>query len=91
MTTVAATPIVHWIFEFGADRLSCGVEHDGSSYRLFVVPNGHADAAIVDRFHSSAAALQRHAALASRLRERGWAIVSYTGRESAARRYQSAA
>ena len=90
--TPAAT-IVQWTFQFGDDRLTCSVEGSRSSYRLLVIPNGHADAAVVEPFDSSAAALQRHAELASALRDRGWAVISYTGRETVAprRRYQPAA
>jgi hypothetical protein len=90
--TIAAIPVVHWTFQFGADRLTCSVEGARSSYRVLLVPNGHADSALVETFDSSAAALQRHAALAARLRDRGWALVSYTGGEiSTRRRYQPAA
>ena len=90
--TPAAT-IVQWTFQFGDDRLTCSVEGSRSSYRLLVVPNGHGDAAISEAFDSSAAALQRHAELAASLRDRGWAVISYTGRETVAprRRYQPAA
>ena len=77
--------IVHWTFQFGADLLTCGVEGQGSTYRLFVVPNGHVETAIVETFPSSAVALQRHAALASRLRERGWTVIAYTARATSRR------
>ena len=90
--TPAAT-IVQWTFQFGDDRLTCSVEGSRSSYRLLVIPNGQTDAAVVEAFDSSAAALQRHAELAAALRDRGWAVISYTGRETVAprRRYQPAA
>jgi hypothetical protein len=90
--TPAAT-IVQWTFQFGDDRLTCSVEGSRSSYRVLVVPNGHADAAVVETFDSSAAALQHHAELAAALRDRGWAVISYTGRETVTprRRYQPAA
>jgi hypothetical protein len=93
MTDATPATIVHWTFQFGDDRLTCSVEGHRLSYRLLIVPNGHADAAIVEAFDSSAAALQRHAAVAAALRDRGWAVISYTGRETVAprRRYQSAA
>jgi hypothetical protein len=93
MTDVASPVLVEWTFQFGDDRLTCRVDGSRLSYRLLVVINGHIDTALVEAFDSSAAALQRHAALAAALRDRGWAVISYVGREPVAprRRYQPAA
>jgi hypothetical protein len=95
MTNETANPlprIVHWTFGFGSDHLTCGVEGDGRTYRLSLVPNGRDEAAVVETFASSAAALRRHAELAARLREHGWKVCAYTGQQNGARTsYQPAA
>lgn len=91
--TASASPrIVHWTLGFDNDRLTCGVETDGHAFRLSLVPNGHDEAAVVETFPSSAAALRRHAELAARLREHGWTVLAYTGQAAGARTsYQPAA
>ena len=91
--TATASPIlVQWTFHFGNDRLACGVESDGRTYRVTVVPNGRTEAAMVEVFDSSAEALRRHAELALRLREHGWTLLAYTGQQTGAgSRYQPAA
>ena len=92
LTPTAAHRIVHWTFEFGADRLTCAVDVIGPLYRLSISPNGHDETAIAETFRSGAAALQRHAGLAARLREHGWTVIAYTGdRTSTGRRHQHAA
>ena len=92
VTTVVSPRIVHWTFGFGNDRLTCGVESDGRSCRLSLVPNGRDEAAVVETFVSSATALRRHAELAARLREHGWTVLAYTGQAKGARTsYQPAA
>ena len=79
VTAIASPLIVQWTFRFGNDRLTCGVESDGRTYRLSVVPNGRDEAAMIETFASSADALRRHAELALRLREHGWTVLAYTG------------
>ncbi len=91
-TVIPSPRIVHWTFGFGTDRLTCGIESDGRSYRLSLVANGRDEAAVVETFASSAAALRRHAELAARLREHGWTVIAYTGQAAGARTsYQPAA
>jgi hypothetical protein len=89
-TRPSSHQMVHWTFQFAADVLTCRVEAEGSLYRLSVVPNGNDQPAIVETFASGAAALQRHAALASRLRERGWRVIAYTGRAASRRQLRAA-
>jgi hypothetical protein len=92
VTAITSPRIVHWTLGFGNDRVTCGVESDGRTYWLSLVPNGRDEAALVETFASSAAALRRHAELAARLREHGWTVLAYTGQQPAARAgYQPAA
>ena len=84
VTAIASPRIVHWTFGFGNDRLTCGVESDGRSYRLSLVANGRDEAAVAETFSSSTAALRRHAELAARLREHGWTVLTYTGQQKGA-------
>lgn len=69
----ASRRIVCWIFQPGNDLLTCGVDRDSNraSYTLSILPNSNVDAAVVESFESSVVALQRHAAIAARLRELG--------------------
>jgi hypothetical protein len=86
--------IIRWIFQQGNELLACGIDRgsDRWSYTLSVVPNGDVDAAIVETFESEVAALQRHAGIATRLRELGWTLVAYTGRPTTGQRtYQPTA
>ena len=92
VTAIASPRIVHWTFGFGNDRLTCGVESDGRSFGLYLVPNGRDEVAVIETFASSAAALRRHAELAARLREHGWTVLAYTGQQKGTRsRVQPAA
>ena len=91
LTPTAAHRIVHWTFELGANRLTCAVDAIGPLYRLSISPNGHDETAIAETFRSGAAALQRHAGLAARLREHGWTVIAYTGDRTSTGRHQHAA
>ena len=80
--------MVRWIFQRGHELLTCAVDQESerSSYTLSLVSSVRADALLVERFESGVLALQRHAAIAARLRELGWTLIAYTGKRSAERR-----
>jgi hypothetical protein len=56
-----------------------------------MAPNDHDEAALVQLFESSLAALQQHAVIAAHLREHGWTLLAYTGACTAARHASQAA
>ena len=89
--TPSSTCIVRWMFQKGSRFVTCAVDQERGQFALSVMSNVPSDAAIVERFDSGVAALQRHARIAAHLREAGWTVVAYTGRQAADRRYRKAA
>ena len=73
-------PIVRWQFERGDRHLACMVQAAAitSSYEVAIVPLWDVGRSAVESFDNSAAALHRHAAIASDLREAGWTLAAYT-------------
>jgi hypothetical protein len=83
-TSPSSQTVVRWTFRYGSNVLTCGVErHAEALYVLSVVPNDGSHVAMVETFDSSVAALRRHAVIAACLRDRGWALVGYTGAQIA--------
>jgi hypothetical protein len=77
------TTVVRWEFVRGEERMSCLVDRaaDGQAAGTFAViglPYQRLQRATIEVFHSATAALRRHAALASDLRNAGWKVVAYT-------------
>lgn len=70
--------VVHWEFARGRHRLSCQIKRRGGAFQVAVVPYRQVQQASIETFQAAVAALARHAMLASRLRSRGWKLVSYT-------------
>jgi hypothetical protein len=72
--------IVRWQFARGGRRLTCLVNAApvSSSYEVATVPMWDVGHAAVETFDSPAAALHRHAAIASDLRDAGWTLAAYT-------------
>jgi hypothetical protein len=72
---VEPTCVVRWVFHRGADVLTCAVEGSGgrASYDVCVLPHWNLSEATVEHFDTPASALRRHAEIASRLRQSGWA------------------
>ena len=92
-TPPSSQTVVRWTFRYGSNVLTCGVErHAGGLFALSVVPNDGSHVAMVETFDSSVAALRRHAVITECLRDRGWALVGYTGAQIAeSATWQSAA
>jgi len=86
--------VIHWMLQYGKDLVTCAVhwQRGTSVYLVSVVPNGIADAAMIEAVDSSVAALARHAAIAAALRARGWTVVAYSDtRSTGSRRHAVAA
>ena len=83
-TSPSSHTVVRWTFRYGSNVLTCGVErHADALYILTVVPIDGSHVAMVETFDSSVAALRRHAVIAECLRDRGWALLGYTGAQIA--------
>jgi hypothetical protein len=72
--------MIRWEFERGERHVTCAVlaEPAGSSYDVATIPLWDVESAAVETFDSSRAALRRHAAIASSLRDAGWTVAGYT-------------
>jgi hypothetical protein len=78
------TPVLQWIFSRNHDAISCELAmQPDRTYRVSVVPQWDAAAAITERVAAPAAALMRHAELASYLRDNGWVLTDYVNRRQA--------
>ena len=68
------TSMLRWVFHRGGHALTCAVEAaaDRSAYDVCIFPHWNLSLAAVERFVGPGSALQRHAEIASRLREAGW-------------------
>ena len=74
--------MVSWIFQRSLDLLTCEVDFDRNraAYDVCVVAHGEVSSSVVQSFGSVTEALERHAALASGLRQSGWHIAGYGAR-----------
>ena len=71
--------MVRWQFRLRNRLLTIGVAKSGASgYSVVTVPHFNVRKGSVEIYKDLVTALQRHAALASRLRADGWSIASYT-------------
>jgi hypothetical protein len=70
--------VVRWEFTRGTERLVCQVEREMNAFAVILVSYRHLQRASIERFQAAAAALRRHAMLASRLRAEGWTLAGYT-------------
>jgi hypothetical protein len=68
------TCILRWVFHHGSDALTCAIESTGehASYDVCILPHWNLSVATVEHFDAATSALQRHADIASRLRQAGW-------------------
>ena len=70
---------VRWEFERGERHLLCAINAaDTSPYEVATVPLWDVAHAGVENFESLGAALQRHAAIVTDLRDSGWTLAAYT-------------
>jgi hypothetical protein len=73
--------VLRWIFRRGNHFMTCQLTRlsNRSRYVLALVPHWDASQGDSESFDSGLAALQRHASIASSLRESGWKVVAYSG------------
>ena len=70
--------VVRWTFRRGNDVLTCQVHRQRSGrYRLSIIPYAPQGLSGIETFSHMVSALHRHAAIAARLRQDGWTVVSY--------------
>lgn len=75
----SSTALLQWQFQRGRQSLTCAVSADApNSYTVMTLPHGDIDHGAVETFAEPRAALQRHAFIATRLRDTGWSVTSYT-------------
>jgi len=72
--------LLRWQFARGAHHITCGIDvaPDNSGYDVLTVPHWDVNSAVIETFDAPGEALQRHATIASRLREIGWTVASHT-------------
>lgn len=66
--------ILRWVFQRGPETLTCAIEAGGDrhSFDVCILPHSDLAVATVEHFKAPVSAVQRHAEIASRLREAGW-------------------
>jgi hypothetical protein len=75
-----AFTMIRWEFMRGRDRLTCQVDREPGTgqFAVAIVPHRCLQWASIETFKAVAAALRRHASVASQLRASGWKLVAYT-------------
>ena len=77
--TSRAGEMLRWQFRMRNRLLTCGITKSlAGGFSVITLPHWDVKSGIVETFSSQASALQRHAAIAERLRSAGWSIASYT-------------
>lgn len=71
--------VLRWTFSRGKELLTCVVHRRSGAFRVSLVPHAVHGLSAVHTSPSIFGALQRHAAIAARLRQEGWDVVSYSG------------
>jgi hypothetical protein len=71
--------MVRWQFRLRNRILTCGVTKSGATgFSVVTLPHNNVRKGTIEIYKDLVSALQRHAAIASRLRADGWSIASYT-------------
>src|SRR5262245_25336000 len=71
--------MLRWQLRLRNRLMTVGVSKSGAAgYSVVTVPHFNVRKATVEIYQDLVSALQRHAAIASRLRADGWSIASYT-------------
>ena len=79
-TTLTQPPeparVLHWVFVKGTKALTCEIRVNAArSHDVCVVPHWDISCAMVQRFDRAAHAVWRHAEIARRFQDDGWALV----------------
>jgi hypothetical protein len=75
-TTTPPSCVVRWVLTRGAARLTCEVDLTGGRFQLSVTPSVPGTRPILERFAGACAAMERHAEIASHLRDAGWRVAA---------------
>jgi hypothetical protein len=78
-TTGTSGSLLNWQFQRGVEALTCEVRTRGNRrFDVQVTLAWSGAPALVERFDSPIAAVERHAALASMLMDAGWVVTQHT-------------
>jgi hypothetical protein len=69
--------LLKWILCRRGRVVTCQVDRAGNRYRVSVLPQGQHKSRLVEMFDANVMAFQRHAALVTDLRDRGWTTLAY--------------
>ena len=71
--------VLRWLFRQKDRLLTCGISRAaGAAFEVVTVPHWDVRRASVERFSCAMKALERHAEIASSLRDSGWSATAYT-------------
>jgi hypothetical protein len=78
--TRKGSPLVRWDFARNRKHVMCSVQRrpSDSFYEVAIVPLWNIGYAAIETFTTARAALRRHAAIASELRDAGWRVAAYS-------------
>jgi hypothetical protein len=78
-TSNTSSSMVRWQFRLRNRILTCGVAKSGAAgFSVVTLPHNNVRKGTIEIYKDLVSALQRHAAIAARLRADGWSIASYT-------------
>jgi hypothetical protein len=76
--TPDAETVLCWIFQRDLHALTCEVDaRTDRDFDVLIVPHWNVNLSVAEHFRSLPDALLRHAEIARRLRERGWAVAEH--------------
>lgn len=76
VSTTHPSCVVRWVLTRGAARLTCEVDMADGRFELSVTPSVPGTRPILERFSGPCAAMERHAEIASHLRDDGWRVAA---------------
>lgn len=69
-----SVPVLRWVFQHNQHVVTCEIDASGDrAFDVCIVPHWNVSAAAIERFDAAYRAFERHAEVARRLREVGWA------------------
>ena len=69
-----STPLLRWTFRRKTATLTCEVDAADRGFNVSIVPHWDLGAAVTEHYDAPMSALERHADIALRLRDAGWAV-----------------
>ena len=78
LSSDSSRPVLLWVFRRDFEAITCGVDVSASGRcQVRTVPQWDPSLAMIEPFEHAGDALQRHAEVASRLREIGWVLADH--------------